>query len=99
MLLGGACIYYCEDISFGEFSEDFSACLLAIEKYFARVISAHYDNAEIWRVEMDVDVEQEFLRDARDTNWRPSFSIFHRGICIYVIEKHSYIFKNNDIYF
>jgi hypothetical protein len=40
---------------------------------------------------MYVDVEQEFFRDARDADRRPSLSILHRRVRIDVVKQHSYV--------
>lgn len=91
MLFNGTSVNDRKDIFFSELFKDFPACFLALEKYFPCVIRAHYYDAEIGRVKVYVDIEQELFRYAWYTYWSPSLSILHRRVRINVVQQNCYI--------
>jgi len=91
MLFHGALINDIINPFVDDLSKNAAACLLTLEKDLASMISAHNYYPEIGRVVMYVDVEQEFFRDARDADRRPSLSILHRRVRIDVVKQHSYV--------
>ena len=61
MLFHGAGVDNSEDILFSDFFEYFTGSFLALEKYLSRVIGTHYDDTKVWRIKMDVNVEQKLF--------------------------------------
>ena len=92
MLFHGALVDYVNDTFLDELLEYPPAGFLALEENLAGMVSAHDYHSEIWSVKVNVHVEQEFLRDSRDTDGGPGFPILHGGVRIDVIHKHSDIY-------
>jgi len=93
MLLHCASVNHRYDILFGKFSENLATGLLALKENLPWVICTNYYNAEIGSVKVNVDIEQEIFRDSWDADWRPSLTILHRRVRIYVIQKDSDILR------
>ena len=53
------------------------------------MVCTHHDHAQIQRNEMYVNMEHEVFTAARHANWRPSFTILHRGVGPDIVENDS----------
>ena len=92
MLFHGALVDDLYECLVDDLGEDPTAGLLALEEDLPRVVRAHDYHPEVRRVVMDVHVQQEVLRDTRETDGCPGLSVLHRGVRVDVGQQHVYVY-------
>lgn len=70
---------------------------LAFEEDLTTVICAHHDYSEIQGVVMRVHIQYILFCDSGDADGGPGFTIFHGGVCKYVIKDYSDISYKSEL--